>query len=84
MLEYLLHLLPAEFGARNLRQCVHGQAYRGVAGRRGEQRAKLAFRRVECRVGHVVDEADVDTVRIGLVECRHVSRALRPIECRNT
>ena len=62
------HLLPAELGARNLRQRVERQPDGDTVRRRTEQRAELPFRRVERRVGHVVDEPDVEAIRIGFAK----------------
>ena len=73
------HLPPAEFGSRNLRERVERQTYGDVTGRRRQQRAKLPFRRVERGVGHVVDEADVEAIRIGLVEAGPVCGAGAPV-----
>ena len=47
--------------AGNSRQCVERQMDRRVVRRRIKQRNKLAFRRLKRLVGHVVDQADLDT-----------------------
>ena len=84
MLRVAAHLLPAELGSRNLRQRVERQADVEIAGRRSEQGAELPLGRVERRVRHVVDEPDVDAIRIGSRRQSGLAApALRPLERRD-
>ena len=72
-------MAPAKIRSRNIRQCVERQPHHDLASRRSQQRAKLAFRRLQRRIGHVVDEADIEVGRVRLTELdRRLPRETSP------
>src|SRR5439155_1093374 len=63
-----LHMASARIRPRHLRQPVERQPHHQALRRRLEQRHKLPLRRLQRRVRHVVDQADLQTVRVRLTE----------------
>src|SRR2546422_5651356 len=62
------HIASAAIRSRNIWQCVERQSYHDAVGRRAKQRAKLLFGRLQGRVRHIVDEAELEALRIRLAE----------------
>ena len=62
------HMASARLRSRNVRQCVEPQPHHDAVGRRVEEGQKLPLRRFQRGVRHVVDQADVDTVRVRFAE----------------
>src|SRR5439155_8809708 len=58
------HVAAAPVGSRNLGQCVEAQADVEVPRAGAQQRDELPFGGLQRGVGHVVDEGDVDAVRV--------------------
>src|SRR2546425_6871362 len=62
------HIASAKIRSRNIWQCVERQSYHEAVGRRAKQRTKLTFGRFQRRVRHIVDEADIDALRVRFTE----------------
>ena len=62
------HMASARIRSRHIRQRVERQADHHAVGRRIEEGEKLPFGRLQRRIGHVVDEADIDAIRVGFTE----------------
>src|SRR5579863_289449 len=54
---------------RNLRQCVERHAHHSVFGRRFKQGAELPFGNLQSRAHHIVNQADMNAIRVPFPEC---------------
>ena len=59
-----VHVTAAGVRSRNVGHPVDPQAHQHAIGRRVEKGVELPFRRLEGRVRHVIDEADVEAVGV--------------------
>jgi hypothetical protein len=67
--------LQAAIAARNVRQRVEPQPHDDIVGRRPYELDELAFRRLECGIGHVIDQPDLDAVVAAQLDCGCVGRS---------